>query len=82
VPQDETRRYSPKRGTDLPDDPCGGNDSNVSGLEVGQPTLGLSEPEPTRIGVYFLIQAGDKALREAGASPARELQGLRFDFAG
>ena len=33
------------------------------------------------IGIYFLIKAGDEALREAGAFSAWQSQGLGFEFA-
>ncbi len=80
--QDETQRFSPKRGANPLDDAFGGNRGDLSGLEVGQPTLGLGEPESLHVGIDLLIEAGDEALREAGALPARELQNLRFEFAG
>jgi len=81
VPLDETQRFSPKRGTALLDNLLGRNPDDPSGLELAQATLRLLEPELLRIRICFLIEAREEALRETGAVPARELQGLRFESA-
>ena len=59
----------------------GRNGSDLSGLEIGQPTLGLSEPQALRSGVHFPIYAGDEVLGEARPLLAREFHSLRFEFA-
>jgi len=73
VPRDETQRFSPKRGASLLDNLLGRNPDDLSGLDLAQATLSIR--------ICFLIEAREEALREAGAVPARELQGLRFELA-
>jgi len=79
VPRDETQRFSPKRGASLLDNVPGRNPDDLSGLELAQAALRLLKPEWFSTRICFLIEAREKALREASAVPARELQGLRFE---
>ena len=81
MPRDETQPVSPKRSADLLENPFGGDRGNLSGPELSQTPLGFGKPEPLCIGIYFLIEAGDEALRETSALPARKLQGFRFELA-
>ncbi len=81
MPRDKTQRFSPNREASLLDNHLGRNPDDLSGLELAQATLRLLKPELLSIRICFLIEAREEALREAGAVPARELQGLRFESA-
>lgn len=81
VLRNETRFVSPKRGAGLLDYLLGGDPGDLPGLELPQPSLGLLKPELLSIRSYLFIETADELLREAGALPAGEFQGLRFEFA-
>ena len=77
----ETQSASPKRGAGPLDYLLGGDPGDFSGLEFAQPTLGLLKPELLSIGSDGFIETADELLREAGALPTGEFQGLGFEFA-